>query len=67
MQTIQKIALVFTVIGALNWGLVGFFDYNLVESLFNNNMLERVIYSIVGVCGLINIALLFMNYENKNM
>ena len=35
METLQKIALVFTIIGALNWGLVGIFDLNLVDFLLN--------------------------------
>ena len=35
METVQKIALVFTIIGAINWGLVGIFDFNLVNALFN--------------------------------
>ena len=33
METLQKIALIFTVIGAINWGLIGFFDFNLVTAL----------------------------------
>ncbi|MEG1150222.1 MAG: DUF378 domain-containing protein [Bacilli bacterium] len=65
MVTIQKIALVFTIVGAINWGLVGFFDYNLVESLFKNaDMIPKVIYSIVGICGLINIGILFMHFKD---
>ena len=36
METVQKIALVFTIIGAINWGLVGIFDFNLVNALFNS-------------------------------
>ena len=59
METLQKICLVFTIIGALNWGLIGIFDFNLVEAIFGSDMLARVIYSIVGITGLINIGLLF--------
>lgn len=60
METIQKICLVFTVIGAINWGLIGFFDFNLVEALFMENVvITRIVYSLVGICGLINIGLLF--------
>lgn len=65
MATLQKIALAITIIGALNWGLIGLFDFNLVASLFQNaNVIERIIYSIVGICGLINIGILFMNFED---
>ncbi len=64
METLQKIALIFTIIGAINWGLVGFFDFNLVASLFKSSaIIERIIYSIVGVCGIINIFILFYHLE----
>ncbi len=60
METIHKICLVFTIVGALNWGLIGFFDFNLVEALFMENaVITRIVYSLVGICGLINIGLLF--------
>lgn len=65
METLQKICLVFTIIGAINWGLIGIFNFNLVESIFGNDMLSRIIYSIVGIAGLINIGLLFNHIENK--
>ena len=64
METLQKVALIFTVIGAINWGLIGFFDFNLVASLFGDmTVLSRIIYSIVGVCGILNIFLLFYHIE----
>ncbi len=64
MATIQKITLVFTIIGALNWGLIGFFDFNLVEELLGSiEMLPNIIYGIVGICGLINIGILFNKIE----
>lgn len=56
----QKILLIFTIIGGINWGLIGFFDFNLVEFITSNNsMISHVIYSIVGICALINIYMLF--------
>lgn len=64
MESLQKIALVFTIIGALVWGMIGLFDFNLVETLFGNvYIVARIIYIIVGVCGLINIVLLFNHIE----
>ncbi len=64
METLQKIALIFTIIGAINWGLIGFFDFNLVASLFEDaSVISRIIYAIVGVCGIINIMLLFYHIE----
>ena len=65
METLHKIALVFTVIGAINWGLIGFFDFNLVTAIFQESMFARVIYSLVGICGLINIGLLFMHLQQN--
>lgn len=65
MATVQKIALVFTIIGALNWGLIGLFEFNLVEALFGSmEIIERIIYAIVGICGLINIGIYFMDLDN---
>lgn len=63
MNTIQKLALVFTIIGALNWGLIGLFNFNLVETLFGSGMLSAIIYMIVGVAGIINIMLLFADLD----
>lgn len=64
METFQKATLIFTVIGAINWGLIGFFDFNLVESLFGaESMLPSIVYAIVGICGLINIGILFNHFE----
>ena len=60
MQTFQKIALIFTIIGAINWGLIGLFDFNLVNAIFGTmEVIEKAIYVIVGICGIINIGILF--------
>lgn len=64
MSTIQRLALILTIIGAINWGLIGFFDFNLVASLFGDDTaLTRIIYSLVGLAGLINLGLLFLTRE----
>ena len=64
MQILQKVALIFTIIGAINWGLVGIFDFDLVATIFGDgSAFSRVIYTIVGICGLINIGLLFTEYK----
>ena len=65
MQTLQKICLGLTIIGALNWGLVGLFNFNLVESIFGvDALLTKVIYSFVGLAGIINIGLLVTPFES---
>ena len=64
METLQKIALVFTIIGAIVWGLVGLFDFNLVSFIFGaESILSRIVYTIVGICGLINIGLLVQKID----
>ena len=65
MQTLQKICLLLTIIGAINWGLIGIFDFNLVATIFGDGtMLSRIIYSLVGIAGLINIYLLFYDFKD---
>lgn len=66
MEGLQKVALVFTIIGAINWGLIGIFDFNLVTALFGElTTLSRIVYIIVGIAGIINIATLFSHIETK--
>lgn len=46
-------ALTVAIIGALNWGLVGFFGFNLVSFLFGSmSWLSRLVYALVGLCGI---------------
>ncbi len=64
MQTLQKICLGLTIVGAINWGLVGLFNFNLVEAIFGVDALfTKVIYSFVGLAGIINIGLLLTPFE----
>ena len=66
MRTLEIIAVTLIIIGAINWGLIGLFDFNLVDTLFGTmSILSRIIYIIVGVCSLINIGLLFNHIESK--
>lgn len=59
MKTIKIIALVLTIIGALNWGMVGLFDLNLVDAIFGvRNIVSIIIYCLVGLSGFIDIAIL---------
>ena len=60
MKVIDKIALVLIIIGAINWGLIGFFNFNLVAVIFGEiTWISRVIYVLVGISGLWGIKLLF--------
>ena len=60
MKTLQIICLILTIIGAVNWGLVGLFDLDLVAATFGvDSAITTVVYSIVGIAGIINLGLLF--------
>lgn len=53
MNALDKLSYVLVVIGGINWGLVGFFNYNLVDSIFGSgSTLSRVIYGLVGLAAL---------------
>jgi uncharacterized protein len=67
METLQKTALILTIIGALNWGLIGLFAFDLVASLFGGMevALSRIVYSLIGLAGLINIGLLFADDRDR--
>ena len=65
METLQKIALVVVIIGSLNWGLVGLLEFDLVAMLFGSstNIIAKIVYILIAICGIINIALLFKHIE----
>ena len=51
-KALDYTALTIAIIGAVNWGLIGFFDFNLVASLFGGmSWISRIIYALVGLCG----------------
>lgn len=68
MRTIQRIALAFTIIGALNWGLIGFFNFDLVAAIFGGQdaTISRIIYSLVGLSGIVCLPLLFKEWEERD-
>ena len=58
MKTLYNIALTLVIIGALNWLLIGRFNFDLVATIFGNmSLFSRVIYSLVGLSGIISIGL----------
>lgn len=66
MEMFQKVLLVVTIIGAVNWGLIGLMDFNLVTMIFGSaSLLTRIVYTLVGICGIINIGLLLQHNELK--
>ena len=65
IMIMDRIALALTVIGAINWGSVGIFQFDLVAFFCGgaNSMLSRIIYTLVGIAGLWCISLLFRERE----
>lgn len=62
MKVIDTIALLLVIIGALNWGLIGLFNFNLVDTLFGTmSALSKIVYTLVGISGIWSIKLLFDN------
>ena len=66
MEILKKIALVLIIIGALNWALVGLFNLDLVATIFGGvaNIIAKIVYVLIGICGLISITLLFHHFED---
>ena len=57
----KKLILILMIIGGINWGLVGFVNYNLVSSIFGVKLevISRIIYAVVGLAALYGISFLF--------
>lgn len=65
--SLKKVILILMIIGGLNWGLVGFFNYNLVSSVFGTNLviISRIIYAIVGLAAIYGISFLFADDRHR--
>ncbi len=61
----DKLALLLVIIGALNWGLIGLFQFDLVASLLGGqaSLFSRIVYSLVGLAGVYAITFLFRERE----
>ena len=57
MKVLDTIALILIIIGGLNWGLIGFFQFNLVDSIFGTySIISRVIYALVGLSSIYGLS-----------
>jgi uncharacterized protein len=64
MKTFDIIALILVIIGAVNWGLIGFFQYDLVSAICGtSSALTRIIFALVGLAGLYSISFLGRDRE----
>lgn len=63
----DTIALILSIIGSLNWGLVGIFQFDLVAWLFGGQdaLLSRIVYTVIGLAGLWCITMLFRRNRAK--
>jgi hypothetical protein len=61
METLTRVALVLLIIGGINWGLIGLFQFDLVAAIFGgqNALLSRIIYGLVGISAILSIPALF--------
>lgn len=66
MNVIDKIALTLVVIGGINWGSVGLFQYDLVGALFGgmSSVVSRIVFTLVGISALWCISLLFRGSDD---
>ncbi|GAE50338.1 hypothetical protein XPR_4116 [Xanthomonas arboricola pv. pruni MAFF 301420] len=69
MKTINVITLALLIVGGLNWGLVGLFQFDLVAALFGgpDALLSRVVYALVGISALWQLVPLFRNDHGANV
>jgi uncharacterized protein len=63
LKRFEPIALLFLVLGALNWGMVGLFDENVIANIFGDGTFTDVLYVIVGVSGLVYIPRLLDEFH----
>lgn len=63
----DRFSLLLVIVGAINWGLVGLFQFDLIAFLFGGQaaMISRVLYTIVGAAGLWSISMLFTPHESR--
>ncbi len=62
MKVLDNIALILIIIGGLNWGLIGFFQFNLVDLIFGTySIISRVIYALVGLSSIYGLSFFMKN------
>lgn len=54
LNLLDKISIIIVLIGAINWGIVGLFNYDFIASIFQSgSLISRIIYTLIGLCGII--------------
>lgn len=67
MRTLEVIALVLTIIGAITWGLIGLFDFNIVALIFGGaeSIFTKIVYILVGIAGILDFKLLIELFDEN--
>ncbi len=66
MYILKLIAYILVIIGALNWGLVGFFGFNLVASIFGDlTLASRIVYSLVGIAAIVYLLMSYRDISDR--
>jgi uncharacterized membrane protein YuzA (DUF378 family) len=65
MNALDWIAMTLLVVGGLNWGLVGFFSFDLVATIFGDmSLVSRIVYDLVGLSAIYSVWMVFDNQSN---
>lgn len=66
MAIVKRVAYILMIIGALIWGMIGLFNFNLIAFIFDNIsvVISRIIYTLVGVAGIVGIIGLFYSDDD---
>ncbi len=66
---LDRIALILVIIGAINWGSIGLFQFDIVGFIFGGQgaLLSRIIFTLVALAGLWCVSLLFRNSKEENV
>ena len=69
MMFFDRTALALTIVGALNWGAIGLFKFDLVAWLFGGqaSVGARIVYTLIALCGIWCISLLFRPYDERSV
>ena len=66
MRSLKIISLILVVIGGLNWGLVGLFDFDLVAAIFGEmSIISRIVYAIVGLAAILLVVVSFSGPKKR--
>lgn len=66
LKRLEPVALLIVVLGALNWGMVGLFDTNVISDVFGSGTLTDVVYAVVGVGGLLYVPKVLENMHLRD-